>query len=356
MVRDRALALVAGSIAVAALGVAWQAAPASRAPDSACPLPRVALAGCRVLWGAYAGGAQHGYDDAPWDMRSARAFERQAGKRMTLLEWGQDWHECSTTCGMPHFRADLAQRARRHGAVPVLSWGSYAEGRGVDQPAYRLSEIIGGRYDAFIRAWARGAAAWRHRFFLRFDWEMNTNSVPYSEHSNGNRAGEFVAMWRHVHDLFVGVGATNAIWVWCPNVEYRGSVKPLRSLYPGRRYVDWACLDGYNWGTHPGRADRWRTAAQVFAATYGRVTRRIAQFKPVMIGETASTEYGGSKAAWIKDLFRRQLPRRFKRVRAVVWFDKAADGMDWPIASSRAARRAFRRGIAGPRYAGRRLR
>lgn len=352
MAAERIALLVAAAIPVVALGTMLRADTSARA----CPPVSAQPAHCRVLWGAYAGGAQHGLADAPWGMGSARALEAQAGKRMTLLEWGQDWYECSTICGMRLFRADLLQRARAHGAIPVLSWGSYAEGRGPDQPEYQLSKIIAGRYDRFILAWARRAAAWHHRFFLRFDWEMNTNEVPYSEHANGNRAGEFAAMWRHVHDLFAQAGATNAIWVWCPNVEYPGSVTPLRSLYPGDRYVDWTCLDGYNWGTHPGRGNGWRTPAQVFGATYDLVTRHIARSKPMMIGETASTEDGGSKAAWITDLFDRALPRRFPRVHAVVWFDKAADGMDWPISSSATAAGAFRSAIASSRYAGRRLR
>jgi hypothetical protein len=309
-----------------------------------------------VLWGAYVSGAQYGRDDAPWDMGSALDFEAQAGKRMTLLEWGQDWHECSTSCGMRPFPRDLFERARAHGATPVLSWGSYAEEQGPEQPDYSLGQIIGGRYDDFILAWARGAAAWGHRFFLRFDWEMNTIGVPYSEHANGNGTGEFVAMWRHVHDLFARAGATNAIWVWCPNVQYPGSIVPLRSLYPGNRYVDWVCLDGYNWGTNPARPSGWQTPAQVLGPTYDLVTRHIAPSKPVMIGETASTEFGGSKPSWITDLLRRQLPRRFPRVRAVVWFDKSADGMDWPLSSSPAALSAFRAAIASGYYAGRRLR
>jgi hypothetical protein len=351
MVRDRLPRLAAGAIVVLALGAMGGATP----PARACGLADAPLAGCRVLWGAYAGGAQHGRDDAPWDMGSAEAFEAEAGKRVTLLEWGQDWYECGATCGMTSFPADLADRVRAHGAIPVLSWGSYADDQAFEQPDYRLSQIISGRYDDFILDWARGAAAWGHAFFLRFDWEMNTNSVPYSENSNGNLPGEFVTMWRHVHDLFVQAGATNAIWVWCPNVEYPGSVTPLQALYPGDRYVDWVGLDGYNWGTNPAKPAGWQTPAEVFGPTYDLVTREIAPSKPVMIGETASTEYGGSKADWITDLFRRQLPWRFRRVRAVVWFDKAADGMDWPISSSPAAVSAFRAAIASWRYAGERL-
>jgi Glycosyl hydrolase family 26 len=303
-----------------------------------------------VYWGAYVAGRQYGLVDAPWNMKSANRFEANAGKRMSLLEWGQTWHECSATCGSPGFPTILMRKARGRGYLPVLSWGSYAAGEGPHQPDYRLADIVHGRYDKFIRAWARRAKAWGHPFFLRFDWEMNTNSVPYSESANGNRPGEFVRMWRHVHDIFEAVGATNVTWTWCPNVEYATSVKPLASLYPGAAYVDWTCLDGYNWGANPAHRDAWRSFADVFRATYRLVTRHIAPSKPLMIGEMASTEIGGSKARWIADALGRQVTLRFPRIRAVIWFNKHWAGMDWPIESSRAARQAFRAAIRSPVY------
>jgi mannan endo-1,4-beta-mannosidase len=300
-------------------------------------------------------GGQYGLVDAPWNMGSADRLEAETGKRMSLLEWGQAWRECSNSCGMRGFNSDLMSRARDRGYLPVLSWGSYASGGGPNQRAYRLSEIIDGRYDSFIRTWATQAKRWGHPFFIRFDWEMNTNSVPYSERANGNRSGEFVRMWRHVHAIFDEVGAANATWVWCPNVEYPTSVKPLARLYPGDAYVDWTCLDGYNWGTNPHHPDAWRGFSTVFRSTYDLVTRRIASSKPIMVGETASTEIGGSKAQWITDALTREVPRRFPRIRALVWFNKHWDGLDWPIESSQDAQRAFRAAIQSPVYSANRF-
>ena len=69
-----------------------------------------------------------------------------------------------------------------------------------------------------------------------------------SEQANGNRPGEYVAAWRHVHDIFTSVGANDVTWVWCPNVDPDHKMQSLGSLYPGDAYVDWTCLDGYNWG------------------------------------------------------------------------------------------------------------
>jgi len=309
-----------------------------------------------VYWGAYVGGKQYDGTDAPWDMDSADRFEAHAGKRMSLLEWGQDWYECSSSCGLRGFRAGLMSKARARGYLPVLSWGSYREATGPDQPQFRLSEIIQGRYDSFIRRWARGAKRWGHPFFLRFDWEMNTNSVPYSEHRNGNGRGEFVRMWRHVHRIFTQVGARNVTWVWCPNVEYDGSVQPLASLYPGSRYVDWTCLDGYNFGTNPNHPATWTSFARVFGPTYTLLTRKIAPSKPLMIGETSSTESGGSKAAWIGNAFGRQIPVALPRIDAVVWFNKNQHALDWPIESSPSATEAMRDAVASPVYATNRFR
>jgi hypothetical protein len=304
-----------------------------------------------VYWGAYVGGGQYGRTDAPWDMVSADRFEANTGKRMSLLEWGQDWYECSSSCGLRGFHAGLMSIARARGYLPVLSWGSYRESAGADQPRFRLSEIIKGRYDSFIRRWARGAKRWGHPFFLRFDWEMNTNGVPYSEHANGNRPGQFARMWRHVHRIFTRLRATNVTWVWCPNVEYQGSVKPLAALYPGSRYVDWTCLDGYNFGTNPNQPATWTPFARVLGRTYTLLTRKIARSKPLMIGETGSTEIGGSKAAWISDAFGTQIPTEFPRIDAVVWFNKSQHGLDWPIESSGSATAAMRAALQSPVYA-----
>ena len=111
--------------------------------------------------------------------------------------------------------------------------------------------MIEGHHDAYIREFAEAAKAWGHPFFLRFNWEMNGNWFPWSEGVNGNQPGEYVAAWRHVHDIFTQVGATNATWVWCPNVDPASKLHDLASLYPGDAYVDWTGLDGYNWGTNP---------------------------------------------------------------------------------------------------------
>ena len=177
---------------------------------------------------------------------------------------------------------------------------------------------------------------------------MNGDWYPWSESANGNSAGQYVAAWRHVHDIFTEVGATNVTWVWSPNTTYPGSIA-LSGLYPGDAYVDWVGIDAYNWGANPDR-DGWQSFAQVVTPTYDELAA-IAPSKPVMLPEVGSSELGGSKAAWITDALA-TIPIAFPRIRAVVWFNWDTDGMNWTIESSESARSAFAAGIASPVYAG----
>jgi hypothetical protein len=301
----------------------------------------------RIYWGAYIDGGQYGLGNPPWDMRSVAKFEAHAGKRLSILHFGAPWY----IGGAPHpFAPLLMSSLREHGAIPMVTWASWdlSNGDTANQPAFALSHIIDGTYDAFITAWAAGARAWGHPFFLRFDHEMNGQWYPWDEGQNGNTPGQFVAAWRHVHDLFTSVGATNVTWVWCPNTEHPGSL-PLDGLYPGDSYVDWTCVDSYNVGTNPLAPEVWRSFGDGVGPTY-RKLKALAPTKPVMVGETASTEVGGSKAGWIRAALS-NLPTRFPDIKALVWFDWSAGGRDWPIESSASAQAAFAEGISDPHFA-----
>ena len=298
----------------------------------------------QIYWGALVSGHLYGYGDPPGDMRGVRVFEQHAGKKVSMLAYGTNW-------GSPHpnFPKGGMNAIRDHGSIPFFSWGSKGPGPGTEQSKYKLSNIINGKFDGYIRKFALAAKAWGHPFFLRFDWEMNLiGTFPWVETVNGNSRGQFVKMWRHVHNIFTQVGANNATWVWCPNAEYTGSSKPLSQLYPGNAYVDWTCIDGYNWGV---RKNVWQTFTQVIGPTYKNILANVAPSKPVMIGETGSSEYGGSKAAWIKDTLAVEVPHVFRRVKAFIWFN-VHDKADWQIETSRKAEAAFHAAIGSRHYAG----
>jgi mannan endo-1,4-beta-mannosidase len=293
-----------------------------------------------VYWGAYVNGV-------PWNMSLQDAFEADAGKPVSIIHWGQPWIHNGDL--QPFYAGDF-DHVRQRGALPLLDWGSWDYSLGVNQPDFQLADIYNGAYDGYISQWATSAKAWGHPLFLRFDWEMNGWwQFPWSEQLNGNQPGDYVKAWRHVHDIFTQVGASNVTWVWCPNIISSQST-PLASLYPGDAYVDWAAMDGYNFGTD--RGNSWQTFRQVFSPTYDQLLQ-LAPSKPIMIAETASSENGGAKAAWIADALSVQLPNNFPRIKALVWFNWNDNdpSLSWPIESSQASINAFAGGIANSYYA-----
>jgi mannan endo-1,4-beta-mannosidase len=185
---------------------------------------------------------------------------------------------------------------------------------------------------------------------------MNGFWFPWSEGVNGNTTGQFVAAWRRVHDIFTQVGATNATWVWCPYADTEKQLKktPLKSLYPGNGYVDWTCLDAYNWGRNAVNPKPWRSFDELFLPAYNEVTKKVAKKKPLMLGEFATSPYGGHKAVWIRQMFER-LPRKYPRVRALIYFNTVDRGIDWPLETSPPAAKAFAKGIHKRIYANNRF-
>lgn len=317
-------------------------------PAAAAGPPTYATASeAAVYWGAYVGGA-------PPNMSVIAAFESGVGKSVSIMHWGQSWGRPPSN----RFETTYFDLVRQHGAFPLIDWGSWQLGAGVDQPDFRLATIASGAYDGFIQQWAEDAARWGHPFFLRFDPEMNGWWLPWSEQLNGNAPGDFARAWRHVHDIFVQHGATNATWVWCPNVSVDRST-PMAQLYPGDEYVDWTCLDGYNFG--PTNGYSWQSFGQVFGGpAFGDSTMHnsyqellaVSPSKPIMIGELASSETGGSKGSWITDMFQ-TLPSAFPNIKAIVWMDwNAGDpSLTWAVGSSREAQAAFANGVAASSYA-----
>jgi hypothetical protein len=302
-----------------------------------------------IYWGATIGTQLTG-NQAPWDMTAVSKFEEETKKKVSLVQFFQPFANCNPGCSFYNFPVSPLENIRLHGSIPVLSWSSQSIPSSKSEPDFQLSDVISGRYDAYIREFATKAKAWGHPFFLRFNWEMNGKWFPWDEGVNGNQSGEFVTAWRHVHDIFSEVGTTNATWVWCPNIEWNGGT-PIASQYPGDAYVDWTGIDGYNRGTNPTNPEGWKSFSQVYRSTYNSIVGSIAPSKPMMIGEVASSEYGGSKAAWMKDMLAR-IPTEYQKIKALLYFDKYDSNMDWPLETSTSATTAFAEGIQNPAYAG----
>ena len=270
----------------------------------------------------------------PWEPGNLDAVTALLGRAPSVFLTYQGWDHA--------FRASDMQEIAQRGAAHVVTWVP---------SGYDLKSIASGSHDAFIRDWAKDAAAWGGRIYLRPMHEMNGDWYSWGRGVNGNTPSEFVTAWRHMHDIFAAEGATNVKWVWSPNVRY-GNEYPLADLYPGSGYVDWVALDGYNWGldSHLGQP-AWQGFEAIFGATYREVTG-VAPGKPIMIAETASTENGGSKAQWILQTFLTDAPK-YPAVRAMIWFNQADGASNFKINSSAGSLASFIQVLNSATYSGR---
>lgn len=272
----------------------------------------------------------------PWEPDNLDALTTLLGRAPSIFLTYQSW-------ASRNFHGSDMEEISKRGAAHVVTW---------EPDGYTLKSIAAGEHDAFIQEWATGAAAWGGTLYLRPMHEMNGDWYSWGRGVDGNTPEEFVSAWRHMHDIFAKVGATNVKWVWSPNVRY-GSEYPLADLYPGDDYVDWVGLDGYNWGSDPHLGNpRWQSFTDIFGATYDEITRRVAPNKPMMVVETGSTENGGDKANWIRQTFVDEMPR-FPQIRAVIWFNQADGPSNFRLDSSPAALAAFRQVFDSSAYNGR---
>ncbi len=303
----------------------------------ALPVPSSA-AESNLALGAYISGA-------PWEAGKLDEFADLVGRRPAVVMWYQDW----VHAGVRDFDPVKMNAVAARGARPMISWEPWDYTGGVDQKLYSLKHISAGKFDPFIRRWATDARAWGGTFYLRFAAEMNGSWFPWAVGVNGNTAADYVRAWRHVVGIFRRVGVDGVRWIWSPNIDYPGATASFASIYPGKAYVDWLALDGYNWGTSaPGHS--WQSLTTVFGASYDSLAALDAA-KPMMIAETASSEEGGDKASWITSAMLTEMAARFPRFRALVWFDEQKE-TSWLVDSSSGALDALRAAAAYPVWSG----
>jgi hypothetical protein len=292
--------------------------------------------------GAFSGGAE---------------LEGQIGRKFSIQLYYHPWGDGFGT---------IFEEAARSGRIMLATWEFRQSLSGVKDPyaLKPLQSIVDGKHDRYLQDFARDAKAFGRPLFLRWGHEMNGDWYQWSGSKNNGAKLDtfgdpakpdgpelFVAAYRHIHDVFQQEGASNVLWVWCPNVVMTGTLRAawndIANYYPGEKYVDWLCVDGYNWGTSQDWSS-WQTFDEVFRPTYDQL-HAIDPRKPIMIGETASTETGGDKAAWITDAFSR-LTAAYPQIRALTWFNVNKE-TDWRVDSSPESLEALRAAVSGSGWA-----
>lgn len=284
-------------------------ATAEVAAPSALPVDiRPLLRPTTKYWGAALPGA-------PRSLAPVDEFTGLVGKRPSILEYYVAWGD--------GFDAARARNALSAGALPFLTWEPFSSS---------VADIAAGRSDAYITRFATQVRTANLPVAVSFGHEMNGDWYPWG--TSTTSPADFVAAWRHVHDLFLRAGVGNVIWVWCANVINPVPKIALQPLYPGDAYVDWVGLVGYY----------TPTGAHAFQPLFGptmQVIRRFTQH-PFLITETA-VEPGPGKPAQVADLIAGV--RTHPDVLGFIWFDYRKKA-DWRLTTSPSGADEFRRGIA----------
>jgi hypothetical protein len=257
------------------------------------------------------------------DAQARSRLETELGIHFNGVKWYADWSSS--------FDVALASRLSE-GGISELTWEPTKNGQGVAQ-----SDIASGVYDTYIRSFAKQVKSLNMPLRINLAPEMNGTWTPWGFGQQGNTNETFIRFWRHVVDIFRNEGASNVAWIFAPNVHYVGEqYSGFASYYPGDAYVDYLGLDGYNWGT-VNEWSRWQSFYDIFAPSYNDLAQLSS--KPILIMEVASTELGGDKGAWIRDMFT-TIERDFPQIIGITWFHMNKES-DWRITSSEGAKQAF---------------
>ncbi|MGA2142350.1 MAG: glycosyl hydrolase [Brevinematales bacterium] len=280
-----------------------------------------------MFWGIFNDNAKFKLDD----------MDKMYGKKPAIVMWYIDWHT-----GFPGTYCELLNSK---GYMPHIVWEAWYDGK---LNSIRLADILGGKWDDYIRNWGKAAGEYGKPLMVRWGHEMNGNWYPWSGSQNGNSPETYIKAFQYVHDAVVRAGGTNVIWLWSPNCEGvpAGGWNEAKNYYPGSGYVDWVAVDGYNWGKSQSWS-KWESFDEVFSKPLDEI-QTYAPGKPIMIGEFGCSSAGGNKASWIKDFFI-SVKSKYPMLKAWIWFDISKE-TDWRFETDEESLAAFKAGITDEIY------
>ena len=234
---------------------------------------------------------------------------------------------------------------RNAGAIPFLSLGSDSSSGG---SGYTDAQIAGGSQDAYLTQFAQAAKAWGHPFFLRFDWEMNGNWMPWGvglqERQHGRElVRDVAARARHLHRRRGDERELGVVSEHRRSNRFAGSMARLTRVMRTSIGRVWMAT------TATCRGPASMTCSRPVTAT-SRADRAVQADDR---RRDRLTESGGWKAQWITNMLS-DLPTSFPKIRGLVWYDESVSGpgghSDWPIESSSRPEAAFASGIKSSTY------
>jgi hypothetical protein len=235
------------------------------------------------------------------------------------------------------------------GSVPFITWEPWLTDFESDKyPQLRkvgerdkggLADIAKGLYDFYIMQWAEAAKKVNGPLLIRVGHEMN-DPYRYPWGPQNNTAKDFIAAWKHIHDIFKKQGANNVFWVWGPHPAYGF----FKEFYPGGDYVDYVGVSALNYGTVASWSKWWS-----FSEIFGNYYKQLITFnKPLMITEFGSLNVGGNRSQWFAQALD-SIPSKYPAVKSIVFFHYSEDktttlqAINWYIRDDTASLHAIRK-------------
>lgn len=285
--KRRAMALI-GSVLVAAtvITIAVSARPGSNAPRVRCVSARIVAFASRL---ASPCGPLLGVATDPNTLSRLLRVQTLLGRRVDMT---YRFHDLNDAIPTPEELAVVRSGRLLHISID-------ARIRGKTERRVPWSKVAAGAYDATLRAQAEGIASLNAPVFVTFDHEPDQPA-----HAVQGRPAQFIAAWRHVHQLFESAGAHNVIWVWVVTGQ-PGAAAFAARFWPGNAYVDWISWEAYSPnGCRTGSPDvrHVRSFAESALPFYQWLQSHGAQagidiHKPMMISEAGSALFGAGVEA-----------------------------------------------------------
>ncbi len=281
-----------------------------------------------------------------WDenglRRQIQSYNAVAGKKLSIVTWFASAYENGRMTSWRQNYASSLARVKRAGALSLIKFSTQDYAFDRTRRAADLKQIGAGAWDEYFKDAAQTVRDFKSPVFISIDHEMNGNWYPYSQDypGSGVTAADFVTAWRRIVSIFRKNGASNAAFVWSPNVPDVGNV-PSSKYYPGDDATDWIGVSFYS-------GNDYRAMDAIY--------RTYAAKKPFFVTEWATapekSRYNASypgDAVWIEQFFA-SLTGRYPRVKAISWFNWNKGDGNYLLGRVPAQSKAYAQDIANARY------
>ncbi len=283
-------------------------------------------------------------------IKTLQDFQSLSGKAVAFVPFSNFWGERTVP-------KKQLNRIAEYGAVPMLRmmpWKKYWEEEGYE-PKYSMKRIINGRFDKFLKRWAKRIKKFKKPVMITFGEEMNGDWFPWSgKFQGGKKKGpkRYKKAFRHIVKLFRKKKVKNATWVWQPNHDSYPEKKwnRVNAYYPGDKYVDWVGFSLYG-AQNSGQS--WVGFEKIMDPIYNKLTSKYPD-KPLMMAEWGVREpkNASKKADWYSTALS-TLPTKYNKVKiSILYNEKWAKDSDLRINSSVEALAAWKNGISNDYFLG----